>query len=381
MIYLNHIETTQPKPQPVIDAVVRAMTTMGNASRGTHDSALQASQTVYQTRKKLADFFGCPRPDHVIFTSGGTDALNIALKGTLSGSCHVVLTSVSYCAIIDEMNRTSDSCHISYDLIPDDTPWKDIRYNISTRIRPDTCAIICSHDCRLTGNLYDLRQIGKLAREKHLLFIADVSRSAGLYPVHMEESFIDILCCSGHKSLMGPQGTGILCVRPGVEIRPFKHGGSGVQSYKKTQPSEYPARLEAGTLNGHGIAGISAVLDYITKTDMEKIRQSELDLMYRFYHGISGQPAITVYGNYYSVPRLPLVNLNMEGIPAEDLTDRLYRYHGIKAGIVTGTSVSGIDPTTASASKVTAASFSFSHFNTQEETEHVIQTLLAIAGQ
>ena len=197
----------------------------------------------------------------------------------------------------------------------------------------------------------------------------------------MEEAFIDILCCSGHKSLMGPQGTGILCVRPGVEIRPFKHGGSGVQSYKKTQPSEYPARLEAGTLNGHGIAGISAVLDYITKTDMEKIRQSELDLMYRFYHGISGQPAITVYGNYYSVPRLPLVNLNMEGIPAEDLTDRLYRYHGIKAGIVTGTSVSGIDPTTASASKVTAASFSFSHFNTQEETEHVIQTLLAIAGQ
>jgi len=361
----------------VIKAVVHAMTTMGNASRGTHGDALEASQIVYRTRQKLANLFGCPRADHVIFASSGTEALNIAIRGTLWESCHVIVMSNSACEIIDSINRDHQMAPISYDRIPDDTDWKNIHHTIAGKVRPDTKAIICSHDCSLTGNTFDLRQIGKLAREKHLLFIADASRTAGLFPIHMEEMFIDVLCFSGHKNLMGPQGTGGLCIRPGVEIRPFKVGGSGVQSYSKTQPIEYPARLEAGTLNSHGIAGLSAALDYLEATGMDLIRQRTLDLMYRFYHGIAQSDHIIVYGNFYSVPRIPAVTLNIQGIRPETLVERLQKYHGIKASVISGS----LGHASVSATNFTAVCFSFSYLNTETDVDDAIRTLLAITRQ
>ena len=144
------------------------MTTMGNASRGTHGDALEASQIVYRTRQKLANLFGCPRADHVAFTSSGTEALNIAIRGTLWEPCHVIVMSNSACEIIDSINRDYQLAPITYDRIPDDTDWKNIHHTIAGKVRPDTKAIICSHDCSLTGNIFDLRQIGKLARDKHL---------------------------------------------------------------------------------------------------------------------------------------------------------------------------------------------------------------------
>ena len=377
MIYLNSIETTTPKPEPVIKAVVRAMTTMGNASRGTHGDALEASQIVYRTRQKLANLFGCPKADHVAFASSGTEALNIAIRGTLCEPCHVIVMSNSACEIIDSINRDYQMAPITYDRIPDDTDWKNIHHTIAGKVRPDTKAIICSHDCSLTGNIFDLRQIGKLARDKHLLFITDASRTAGLFPIHMEEMLIDVLCFSGHKYLMGPQGTGGLCIRPDVEIRPFKVGGSGVQSYSKTQPVEYPARLEAGTLNSHGIAGLSAALDYLEATDMDPIRQKMLDLMYRFYHGIAQSDHIIVYGNFYSVPRIPAVTLNIQGIRPEMLAEQLQKYHGIKASVIYG----ALGHATSTAIDSAAVNFSFSYFNTETEVDDTIRALLAIARQ
>lgn len=364
MIYLNNIETTMPKPEPVIHAVSMAMVHMGNASRGTHDSALQASMTVYETRRKLARFFGCSRPDHVVFTSGGTEALNIAVKGSILPGSHVLTTSESACTIMDSMDPA-----VSYDLISADINWKTLPDILEKQIRPETCAVICSHACPHTGNLYDLKQPGSFCRLHHLLFIVDASQTAGIFPIDMEENNIDILCFSGHKYLFGPQGTGGLCIRPGIEIRPFKSGGSGVQSYSQTQPTEYPARLEAGTLNSHGIAGLSAALDLISEMGIDRIRQRELDLMYRFYHKISTSDRITIHGNFCSIPRIPAVTLNLINMEPSVLIDRL-RQSGIVAGLMTS-SVSG----------PSAAVFSFSPFNTEEEVDTAADTLLAIASQ
>lgn len=364
MIYLNNIETTMPKPEPVIRAVSDAMTHMGNASRGTHGSALQASMTVYETRRKLAQLFGCSRPDHVVLTSGGTEALNIAVKGALLPDRHVITTSESACAIMDSMDPA-----VSYTLISADTDWKTLPLALEKMLRPETCAVICSHADLHTGNLYDLKLIGKFCRQHGLLFIVDASQTAGVFSIDMEENDIDILCFSGHKYLFGPQGTGGLCIRPGVEIRPFKSGGSGVQSYSQTQPPEYPARLEAGTLNSHGIAGLSAALDLISDTGIDRIRQRELNLMYRFYHKASSSDRITVYGNFYSVPRIPAVTLNTQNMEPSALTDRL-RQHGIAAGLMAP-----------SASGPAAVTFSFSYFNTEDEIDTAVNTLLAIASQ
>lgn len=364
MIYLNNIETTMPKPEPVIRAVSMAMTHMGNASRGTHDSALQASMTVYETRKKLARFFGCSRPDHVVFTSGGTEALNIAVKGSVLPGSHVITTSESACTIMDSMDAG-----VSYDLISSDINWKTLPDILETRICPETSAVVCSHACLRTGNLYDLKQLGSFCRLHRLLFIVDASQTAGILPIDMEESSIDILCFSGHKYLFGPQGTGGLCIRPGIEIRPFRSGGSGVQSYSQTQPAEYPSRLEAGTLNSHGISGLSAALDLIFEMGMDRIRQREQDLMYRFYHKISASDRITFYTNVYSSPQIPVLTLNLINMEPSVFIDRL-RQSGIAAGLMTS-SVSG----------PAAAVFSFSPFNTEEEIDIAADTLLAIASQ
>lgn len=364
MIYLNHIETTMPKPEPVIRAVSTAMTHMGNASRGTHGSALQASMTVYETRRKLSRFFGCSRPDHVVFTSGGTEALNIAVKGAILPGSHVITTSESACTIMDSMDPA-----VSYDLISADIDWKTLPDILEKRVRPETCAVICSHVCTRTGHLYDLKQFGNFCRMHQLLFIVDASQTAGIFPINMEENNIDILCFSGHKYLLGPQGTGGLCIRPGIEIRPLKSGGSGVQSYSQTQPPEYPARLEAGTLNSHGIAGLSAALNLISEMGIDRIRQRELNLMYRFYHKASSSDRITVYGNFYSVPRIPAVTLNIETMEPAALTDRLRQY-GIAAGLI-ASSMSG----------PAAVIFSFSYFNTEDEIDTAVNTLLAIASQ
>ena len=150
-----------------------------------------------------------------------------------------------------------------------------MRYDdFAALIRSNTRAIVCTHASNLTGNLLDIGRIGRLAHERGLLFVVDASQTAGAAELDMERQNIDVLCFTGHKSLMGPQGTGGLCVRPGVEIRPFKVGGTGVQTYLPQQPREYPTRLEAGTLNGHGIAGLMAAMDYIRSVGRENNPQS-----------------------------------------------------------------------------------------------------------
>ena len=143
-------------------------------------------------------------------------------------------------------------------------------------MRPNTRAIVCTHASNLTGNLMDVARVGEIARRHGALFIVDASQTAGAIPIDMEQMYIDILCFTGHKGLMGPQGTGGLCIREGVEVAPWRVGGTGVHSYDREQPQEYPTRLEAGTLNGHGLAGLSASLDYLEEVGVEAIEAREI---------------------------------------------------------------------------------------------------------
>ena len=160
---------------------------------------------------------------------------------------------------------------------------------LASLITPKTRAVVCTHASNLTGNMLDIARIAKLAHQNGALMIVDASQSAGCIPIDMQAMGIDVLCFTGHKGLMGPQGTGGLCIMNGVDIRPFKVGGSGVQSYSKTQPEEYPTRLEAGTLNGHGIAGLNAAVRFILDTGVEAIHAHEQKLMRRFYEGVKAQ--------------------------------------------------------------------------------------------
>ena len=253
MIYLDNAATTIHKPPQVPEAVLHAMTTMGNAARGAHSGALEASRTVFDAREKLARLFACPRADHVAFTANSTEALNIAINGLLHKGDHAISTDCEHNSVLRPLYRLEEERDVRLDFVPADRRGLVDYEDFERLMRPNTRAVICTHGSNLTGNLLDIARIADIAHRHGALLIVDASQTAGTVPIHMQEMGVDVLCFTGHKGLMGPQGTGGLCVRPGVEIDPWKVGGSGVHSYDRHQPREYPTRLEAGTLNSHGM--------------------------------------------------------------------------------------------------------------------------------
>ena len=377
MIYLDNAATTRQKPQPVIDAVVSAMTTLGNSARGTHEGSLSASRMIYGTREKLATFFNCPRPDHVVFTANSTEALNMAICGLLDPGDHVIATDLEHNSVLRPLYRLEAERSVSLSFVPADRQGRIDYGEFGRLIRPETRAIICTHASNLTGNAVDIGRVGAIARAHGLIFLVDASQTAGVLPIDMEAQQIDLLCFTGHKSLMGPQGTGGLCIREGIALRPWKVGGTGVQTYNPAQPEQLPTRLEAGTLNGHGIAGLSAALDYLEETGLETIRSHEQALARQFYEGVSAIPGVTVYGDFTTWDRAPVVSLNIRDYDSSQVSDVLAEQFSIatrpgahcapRLHRALGTMAQG------------AVRFSFGWFNTEEETQAAIAAVRSVA--
>ena len=270
MIYLDNAATTMHKPQEVIDAVVTAMGSMGNAGRGAHAASLGASRTVFETRERLANFFHAENPKQIVFTMNSTESLNIALKGTLNPGDHVVSTVLEHNSVLRPLYALEEQ-GVEVTLLNSNLQGMVDYDDFEKAVKDNTRMIVCTHGSNLTGNLLDVKRIGQIAKKHGLLFVVDASQTAGVFPIDVQEMQIDILCFTGHKGLLGPQGTGGMYVREGVSVRPLKVGGSGVQTYNKKHPSEMPTALEAGTLNGHGIAGLYAALGYLQKTGIGTI--------------------------------------------------------------------------------------------------------------
>ena len=378
MIYLDNAATTLRKPKCVIDAVVEAMTTMGNAARGAHSSSLTASRAVYDARCKIAKLFGCRRADHVVFTCNSTEALNIALNGIFEPGDHVITTDLEHNSVLRPLYRLEKEGILELSFAPADRKGRPDYGAFEKLIAPNTRAIVCTHASNLTGNMIDIARVGRIARDHGLLLVVDASQTAGAVPIDMEEMNIDILCFTGHKGLMAPQGTGGLCIREGVEIRPFKVGGSGIHSYDRDQPIEYPTRLEAGTLNSHGIAGLNAALDYVNRVGVEAIREKETALMRRFYDGVSRVEGVTVYGDF-EAERTAVVALNIRDYDSGAVSDALYEDYGIatRPGAHCAPRMHQALGTTDRG----AVRFSFSWFNTGEEVDRAIEAVAELAEQ
>ena len=378
MIYLDNAATTRQKPQQVIDAVVNAMTTMGNAARGAHGSSLEASRAVFNTRYKLAQLFGCSRADHVVFTSNSTEALNIAISGICNSGDHVISTVLEHNSVLRPLYRLESEGVVSLSFVSADKQGRPCMAEFESLIQPNTRAIVCTHASNLTGEIVDLYQVGKIAKEHGLKLIVDASQTAGCVDINMEEMNIDVLCFTGHKGLYGPQGTGGLCIREGVEIRPFKVGGSGIHSYMKHQPEEYPTRLEAGTLNSHGIMGLSAALDFLEETGVHTIAEREHELMMRFYNGVANLPGVTVYGDFsQGHQRTAVVTLNIHDYDSSAVSDELSECFDIatRPGAHCAPLMHHALGTVAQG----AVRFSFSWFTTEEEVDAAIAAVKEIA--
>ena len=378
MIYLDNAATTLHKPPQVVKAVADALQSMGNSARGTHAGSMAASHTVYDTRVKLAKLFGCPRADRVAFTANITEALNIAVNGLIGRGDHVITTDCEHNSVLRPLYRLADEQGVEVSFVPADRQG-NLDYDAFERLmQPHTRAIVCTHASNLTGNLTDLARVSAVAKAHDVLLIVDAAQTAGAYPIDMTALGIDVLCFTGHKGLMGPQGTGGLCVREGLTLRHWKVGGSGVQSYSRTHPTQMPTCLEAGTLNGHGIAGLSAALDFIAEVGVDAIHDRETALMRRFYEGVKEVPGITVYGDF-SRRRMAIVTLNIGDYESGAVSDALSEEYGIatrpgahcapRMHQALGTEQQG------------AVRFSFSWFNTEQEIDAAIQAVRELAAE
>lgn len=377
MIYLDNAATTLHKPPQVAEAVLHAMTTMGNAARGAHSGALEASRTVFGTREKLARLFACQRADHVVFTANSTEALNIAISGLIHKGDHVISTDCEHNSVLRPLYRLEEERGVALDFVPADRQGLVDYADFERLMRPDTRAVVCTHCSNLTGNILDIGRIAGIAHSRGALLIVDASQTAGTVPIDMQALGVDVLCFTGHKGLMGPQGTGGLCIRPDVEIDPWKVGGSGVHSYDRHQPKEYPTRLEAGTLNSHGIAGLSAALDMILERGVADIQRAEHALMQRFYDGVRGISGVTVYGDFSAPERGAIVALNIRDYDSSAVSDELAVTYGIatRPGAHCAPRMHAALGTTEQG----AVRFSFSCYNTEQEVDAAIAAVRAIA--
>lgn len=373
MIYFDNAATTLQKPPQVAEAVANAINSYGNPSRGGYESALEADRMIYQTRVKLSALLGCSAPDRVIFTANATEALNIAISGLLSPGDHVITTDLEHNSVLRPLYRVAEHRQVELSFISADTEGCINLSGLQSLLKPNTKAIVCTHASNVTGNSLDLTAIGQFAQEHGLHFVVDGAQTAGILPIDMEQMGISVFCFTGHKGLYGPQGTGGMCVAPGVELRPWKVGGTGVQSYLREQPSEYPTRLEAGTLNGHGIAGLSAGLDFIHRIGIEHIHQHEIGLMRRFLAGVTGIPGINLYGNFKSDKRAAIVSLTLGEEDSGWVAWHLAQDYGI--AVRSGAHCAPRIHQAMGTEKQGTVRFSFSWFNTEAEIDAAIQAL------
>ena len=366
MIYMDNAATTIHKPEEVRAAVMAAFSTMGNAGRGASVPALDASRIIYGTREKLARLFHAGDPRRIAFTANSTESLNIALKGLFSRGDHVITTVLEHNSVLRPLYECREN-GVKLTVLGCDGKGRISYEEMEAAIRADTKAVVCTHASNLTGNMTDLERVGAMAKRHGLLFVVDASQTAGVWPIDVEKMQIDVLCFTGHKSLLGPQGTGGMYVREGVHIRPLLSGGSGIDTYNEKHPAEMPTVLEAGTLNGHGIAGLGAALSWIEKTGMDRIRQRELSLMRRFYNGVFRIPGVTVYGDLETEKRAPIVSLNILDYDSSEVSDELSTVYGIVTR--PGAHCAPLMHRALGTVEQGAVRFSFSFFNTEEEVD------------
>ena len=378
MIYFDNAATTLRKPDCVIQAVVQAMQSFGNSGRGVHGGALSASRIIYDARAALAELFGAESPERIAFTANSTQALNTAIKGVLNPGDHVITTALEHNSVLRPLYELEDQ-GVELTILPADS-LGNIRYeDFEQEIRPNTKAIVTTHGSNLTGNLLDITKIGAIARRHGLIYIVDASQTAGVFHIDVQKMGIDILCFTGHKGLLGPQGTGGMYVREGLEIRPLLSGGSGVQTYLRSHPPQMPTALEAGTLNGHGIAGLGAAVRHILEIGTQTVREKERELMRAFYQEVIRIPGIKVYGDFRNFDRCAIVSLNVRDYDSGEVSDALSEQYGIATR--PGAHCAPLMHQALGTVEQGAVRFSFSHYNTEEEIKIAVSALRELAQE
>lgn len=378
MIYFDNAATTMNKPPEVVAAVVDALQSFGGVGRGVHGASLSAGMAVFEARDAVSRLFGAPSAARVAFCTNATEALNIAIAGLLGPGERAVTTAASHNSVLRPLYRAR-ARGADVAVLPV-APDASIDYGeLEALLEQPTKLLVATHASNVTGDVYDIERMARLAHAHGALFLADVAQTAGIVPLDMGAMGLDLVAFTGHKSLYGPQGTGGLCVAEGIEVPPFKVGGSGIKSYDEEHPSAMPESLEAGTLNGHGIAGLAAGIAYLERMGIPEVAARTSALVERFEAGARGIEGVRVLGGHGGIGRCGIVALNVGDADSAAVSDALSAGYGIctRAGAhcaplmhrALGTEGQG------------AVRFSFSHLNTADEVDEGLRALAQVASE
>ena len=374
-IYLDQASTSYPKAPSVAQAVYDYLNGSAvNVNRGGYQAAYSVEEQIFETREQLLRLFHFTsgKGKNVIFTPNITTSLNILLKGLLKSGDHVLVSSMEHNAVMRPLVQLTQH-GVTFDRIPCSADGSLLIEKAEELLKPNTRLLVCLHASNVCGTMMPVQELGKFCKKHGLLFILDTAQTAGTVPIDMEALQLDALAFTGHKGLMGPQGTGGIYVREGVKIAPLKVGGSGVKSFDKEHPDTMPTALEAGTLNGPGIAGLGASLSWILKQGVEQIHEKELSLARSFLKGIAEIPDITVYGDTDAQMRTAIVSLNLGDVDSAEVSDWLWEDYGI--AVRAGAHCAPLMHKALGTEQQGAVRFSFSCFNTEEEVDAAIQAL------
>jgi len=370
MYYFDPAATSLRKPKAVAEAVYQALSseTLGNPSRSGHEASIQASRIIYETRESISTLFKATNY-HVVLTKNVTESLNIALKGLFQKGDHLITTTMEHNAVLRPLYELQDQ-GVSLDFVNGEPETGKLLYQqFETLLQAGTKAVVVTHASNVTGNVTDLKWVSAFCQKHQLKLIVDGAQAAGIIDIDLDELGIDVFCFTGHKSLYGPGGTGGMCIKKGMEIRPLMTGGSGFATFSKTQPTQLPESLEAGTLNVHGIAGLGAGVRYVLEKGIAHLFTEASTFARYFYEQVSQFETVHVYGDPVGLST-GIVALNIGDYDSTEISSLLADDYGIlvRSGVHCaplvhrhfGTETQGM------------VRFSFSAFNTMDEVKHAV---------
>jgi cysteine desulfurase family protein len=330
VIYLDNAATSFPKPEPVYLAMDAFLRHNGaSPGRAGHSRSVEAGHLVEAARRQLCALFNGPHPDRLCFGHNATDALNLILAGTLQPGDHVVTTVLEHNSVLRPLHVLGQQLGLTVEHVACDARGVVDPDDVGRRLGPRTRLVVVTHASNVIGTVQPIAEIGRRCRDRGVWLVVDAAQTAGRLPIDMQAQHIDVLAFTGHKSLCGPTGTGGLCVGEGVEIRPTRAGGTGVRSRVPTHLDEYPYRLEYGTLNAVGVAGLQAGVRWVVEQGLEALHARELDLTTRLRDGLRAIAGVELYAADDLTDHIGVLLFNVVGCSPRQVGELLDVDHGI----------------------------------------------------
>ncbi|AOY75975.1 aminotransferase class V-fold PLP-dependent enzyme [Clostridium formicaceticum] len=329
-IYLDNAATSFPKPPQVAKAIYDFIENIGaTAGRGAYQKALQADRMIYESRKIVAKLFGYPDASRVVFTSNVTESLNLAISGIVKEGDHIITSSLEHNAVWRCIKTLERDRGITISTVPCTEGGYTKPEDVENLIQANTSLVIFNHASNVIGTLQPIREIGAIARRYNVPFLVDAAQTAGIYPINIEQDNIDLLAFTGHKSLLGPMGTGGLIVNWEGRILPLKSGGTGGDSAYEYQPDYFPNCLETGTPNVAGIIGLKEGIKFILEEGVERIYQKEKKIIAYALDRLQEIEGITIYGPKDADKIIGVISFNLKNISPEEVAYGLDQGYGI----------------------------------------------------